>query len=207
MPIFAPDQFAHLLVQARGGSRDAVGQLLEPFRPYLGCGQLPAALETALAGHVETVDLVQDAFKAAIAAFAQFRGSTEGELFVWLKQILQRRAVNLAQRLRAKKRGGARPASLNSGFPDRAWHDMIIDNEDTPCTSTGSRELRAIMQRALLELKPHYQEVITLHYASEKTFAEIAAMKNTTTDAVMKRWKRALKAWRKMMEEMGVKEL
>ena len=111
------------------------------------------------------------------------------------------------ERLRAQKRGSARPVSLDGGFPDRAWFDMLTDNGDTPCTSSGSRELRAIMQRALLELKPHYQEVITLHYASEKTFAEIAALKNTTTDAVMKLWKRALGAWRKAMEDMGVRDL
>jgi DNA-directed RNA polymerase specialized sigma24 family protein len=54
-------------------------------------------------------------------------------------------------------------------------------------------------------LKPHYQEVITLHYGAEKTFADIAALKNTTTDAVIKTWKRALRAWRRTIEEMGFK--
>jgi len=207
MPIFAPEHFADLLRQAREGSSEAVGQLLEPFRLYLGRRQLSSALQTALQTHVENVDLVQDTFKAAVAAFGQFRGTTEAELFVWLKQILHHRAVNLSQRLlHTQKRGAAQPVSLDQDFPDRAWRDMVIDGDDTPCTSSSSREVRAIMQRALLELKPHYQEVITLHYGSEQTFAEIAALKNTTTDAVMKTWKRALRAWRKAMEEMGVRD-
>jgi RNA polymerase sigma factor (sigma-70 family) len=159
-----------------------------------------------LQAHVDEAELVQDTFQAAISAFAQFRGATEAELFVWLRQILRHRALNLGEHyLNTQKRAG-RPVSLDRDFPESAWHDMFIDDEDTPCTSSGSREFKAIMQRALLQLKPHYQEVITLHYGAEKTFADIAALQNTTTDAVIKTWKRALKAWRRTMEEMGLKE-
>ena len=202
MPIFAPEDFATLLRQAREGSNEALGKLLEPFRPYLGRRQLSPALQA----HVEDGELVQDTFQAAVGGFAQFRGTTEAELFVWLRQILHHRALNLGQHyLHTQKRAG-RPLSLDHDFPERAWRDMLVDDEDTPCTSSGSREFKAIMQRALLQLKPHYQEVITLHYGSEKTFAEIAALQNTTTDAVIKTWKRALKSWRRTMEEMGVKE-
>lgn len=203
MPIFAPDHFATLLRQAREGSREAVGKLLEPFRQYLGHRELSPALQA----HVEDAELVQDTFQAAIGAFAKFRGTTEAELFVWLRQILRHRAQNLGERyLNTQKRAAARPVSLDRDFPEGAWRDMLIDDEATPCTSSGSREFKAIMQRALLQLKPHYQEVITLHYGSEKTFADIAALQNTTTDAVMKTWKRALKAWRRTMEEMGLKD-
>ena len=208
MPIFAPEHFSLLLQQAREGSTEAVGQLLEAFRPNLAGRRFSSALQAALQTHVETGDLVQETFQAAIASFSQFRGASEAELFVWLRQILMRRAMNLSQRLlNTKKRGDGRPVSLDQSFADRAWRDMLVDDEDTPCTSSSSREISAIMQRALLQLKPHYQEVITLHYGSEKTFAEIAAAHNTTTDAVMKTWRRALRAWRLTMEEMGVKGL
>lgn len=201
MPIFAPEHFAALLEQARQGSREAIGKLLEPFRLYLGRRQLPSALQA----HVEDVELVQDTFEAAVRAFAQFRGTTEAELFAWLRQILRHRAQNLGERyLKTQKRAAARPVSLDGILT--AVADMLIDDEETPCTSSSSREFRAIMGRALLQLKPHYQEVITLHYGSSKTFADIAVLQGKTTDAVMKTWKRALKAWRQSMAEMGVKD-
>ena len=198
MPIFAADDFARLLREAREGSSEALGQLLEPFRKHL------VRLSPVFPADFDDAELVQDTFHAAVGGFAQFRGSTEAELFVWLRQILRHRALNLGERLKTKKRAG-RPLSLDSEFGERAWRDMLIDDEDTPCTSSSSREFNAIMQRALLQLKPHYQEVITLHYGAEKTFADIAALKNTTTDAVIKTWKRALRAWRRTIEEMGFK--
>lgn len=203
MPIFEPEHFATLLRQAREGASEAVGKLLEPFRLYLGRQRLPPALQA----HVEDAELVQETFAAAIRAFPKFRGTTEAEFFVWLRQIQHHRALSLGKRyLDTQKRGGARPVSLDRDFSEGAWRDMLFDDEETPCTSSSSREFKAIMQRALLQLKPHYQEVITLHYGSEKTFAEIAALQGTTTDAVMKTWRRALKSWRRTMEEMGVKD-
>src|SRR5262245_3186451 len=202
MPIFAAEQFATLLREAREGSSSALGRLLEPFRSHLG----PRHLSPGLQAHLDQSELVQDTFQAAIGNFASFRGSTEGELFAWLRQILRHRALNVGQRdLKTQKRA-ARPVSLDQNFAQGAWRDMLIDDNETPCTSSGSRELKAIMQRALLQLKPHYQEVITLHYGAEKTFADIAVLQNTTTEAVMKTWKRALKAWRRTMEEMGAKD-
>ena len=203
MPIFVPEHFSTVLQQARDGSREAVGKLLEPFRMYLGRRQLPRALRA----HVEDAELMQDTFQAAVGAFAEFRGTTEAELFVWLRQILRNRVQNLGDRyLHTQKRAAARPISLDNDFAAVAWRDMLIDHDETPCTLSSSREFRAFMQRALLQLKPQYQEVITLHYGAEKTFADIAALQGKTTDAVIKTWKRALNAWREIMEDMGVTE-
>ena len=76
------------LVQlARTGDVHALGQLLELYRNYLG---LLARLEIGrrLQGKVDDSDLVQDTFLQAHRHFAQFRGTTEGELVSWLRQIL-----------------------------------------------------------------------------------------------------------------------
>src|SRR5215831_5972747 len=76
-----------LLSLAQAGDSQALGQLLELYRNYLG---LLARLEIGrrLQGKVDDSDLVQDTFLQAHRHFAGFRGTTEAELVSWLRQIL-----------------------------------------------------------------------------------------------------------------------
>jgi len=200
MPIFAAEQFSILLRQARDGSSEALGALLEAFRPQLAARLPPVAAS----GRLDAAELLQDTYHAAIRAFAQFRGNSEGELFVWQRQIIHNRAINVAKR-QAKRQGpGGQAVSLSRQSSDSAWQDMLVDDEQTPYTSTSSREFTALMQQALGQLKPKYQTVITLRYADDKSFAEIATITDQKPDAVIKTWRRALKAWRRAMESLGL---
>jgi RNA polymerase sigma factor (sigma-70 family) len=199
MPIFAAERFSALLQQARGGSSDALGELLEAFRPQLHRSQAPAT------DGLDAAELLQDTYQAAIRSFAQFRGNTEAELFAWLRQIMHNRALNIAKRQRSRRKAaGGQAVSLNQEFADSAWHDMLIDDDETPYTSTTSREFKSLMQQAFRQLKPKYQAVITLRYGADKSFAEIAALTQQTPEAVVKTWQRALKAWRQAMEDLGL---
>src|SRR5262249_22895207 len=82
---------------ARTGDRQALGRLLELYRNYL---RLLARLQVGrrLRGKADPSDLVQEAFLAAHRTFAQFAGTTEGELVDWLRQILASKLVDLARR-------------------------------------------------------------------------------------------------------------
>jgi RNA polymerase sigma-70 factor (subfamily 1) len=199
MAIFAPEQFAELLRQAREGSRHALGQLLEPFRAYLVRRRVPLAR----AGRVEFAELVQDTFHSAIRGFDHFRGESESELFAWLRQILHNRALTANQHLAAQKRTGGRQLSLDECLAS-ALRELLIDDEATPCTSNISREFAEKMHQAFLRLKPEHQDVVTLHYWADNTFAEIAVLWDKSPEAVAKIWQRALKAWRQEMEDAGL---
>jgi RNA polymerase sigma-70 factor (ECF subfamily) len=91
-----PTDVAVLLQSAREGDGAALGQILEHFRNYL---TLLARLQVdrRLQSKVDESDLVQGVFLEAHRDFAQFRGTTEGELMVWMRQIL---ASNLADAVR-----------------------------------------------------------------------------------------------------------
>jgi RNA polymerase sigma-70 factor (ECF subfamily) len=86
-----------LLARARAGDAEALGRLLDPFRPYLA---LLARLQVGrrLRGKVDPDDLVQEAFLKAHRHFPTFAGETEAELAGWLRQILARAAADLARR-------------------------------------------------------------------------------------------------------------
>ena len=203
MPIFLPEHFITLLSQARSGSNDALGRLLEPFRLQLLVGKKVADLPR----HMDAAELLQETMQAAVASFAQFRGQTEGELLVWLRQIAAHRLVSIGQRYRnAQKRDVRRQVSLDQELPEGPLGELIPDDEATPYTSTSTQERRDLQQRALETLKPKFQEVIRLHHAVGKSFAEIAAEQGKTSDAIAKTWDRALKAWRQALESLGVQE-
>ena len=75
------------LAEAKEGSDDSLGLLLESFSNYLeilALGQMGRQLQTRLSA----CDVVQDTFLEAHQGFAQFRGETIAEFHAWIRQIL-----------------------------------------------------------------------------------------------------------------------
>src|SRR5438034_4095913 len=96
-----------LLGAARAGDTSALGQLLELYRSYLA---LLARLQIGrrLQGKVDSADLVQETFLEAHRKWGQFRGTSEGELIQWLRQILASRLSELIRRYLATQRRDVR---------------------------------------------------------------------------------------------------
>src|SRR6266480_7681257 len=88
-----------LLSLARAGDVRALGQMLERYDGYLG---LLARLQIGrrLQGKVDPADLVQETYLEAHRDFRQFRGTTEGEMVGWLRQILASNLANLVRHYR-----------------------------------------------------------------------------------------------------------
>jgi RNA polymerase sigma-70 factor (ECF subfamily) len=88
---------AALLTEARRGSRDALGALLEAHRNYL---TVLARIQIGrrLQGKVDAADLVQDVYVEAHRAFERFEGEAEHSLLAWLRQILAGQLAHLVRR-------------------------------------------------------------------------------------------------------------
>src|SRR5262249_36006913 len=74
------------LAQARRGDSQALGELLESFRPYVRV-IVHALRDQRLRARVDDSDLIQDAFLEAQRSFGDFRGHSVAELAVWLRCI------------------------------------------------------------------------------------------------------------------------
>jgi len=92
-----------LLRHARTGDGSALGRLLELYRNYL---KLLARLQIdrRLQVKLDASDVVQETFLEAHRDFGQFRGTTEGELVSWLRQILVTNLANLVRHYRGTQR-------------------------------------------------------------------------------------------------------
>ena len=87
MPTATRDDVPALLVRARAGEPEVLGQLFERFRNYL-CVLARVQIGRRLQGKVDASDLVQETFLEAYRDFGQFRGTTATKKFSDQKGII-----------------------------------------------------------------------------------------------------------------------
>jgi RNA polymerase sigma-70 factor (ECF subfamily) len=183
-----------LLALAHGGSAAALGQLLELYRDYL---TLLARLQISrrLQSKVDAADLVQETFLQAHEHFGGFRGSTEGELVSWLRQILATTQANLVRHYCGTQRRDLRlerdlAAELEES--SRALDRGLVARHSSPSQRAARREQAVLLANALARLPAAYREVIILRHLEGLKFADVARRMGRTIDSVKKMWTPAL---------------
>jgi RNA polymerase sigma-70 factor (ECF subfamily) len=185
-----PDQ---LLVRAREGDEQALGDLLVLYRNYLKL-LARVQLDRRLRTKVDESDVVQDALLRANRAFGKFRGQSEADVLAWLRQILasclsevfrqfhgtQRRRLDLERDLEQEL--AASSQTLDAQLLDRA----------SPSESLMRRERGVLLANELARLPADYREAVILRHLQGLTFPEIAVKMGRTIDSVKKLWIRAL---------------
>lgn len=184
-------QIAPLLERARGGSTEAIGTLLEAARSYLLL-QAEQHLPLALRAKVGPSDIVQETAIDAHRDFLRFRGTTQEELYAWLRTILQNNVRDTVRRFEiAQKRAVAREASL-SIIVDRRGISVLPTGNNTPDYSAIRREDAALLVGVLTRVPDDYQTVLRLRYWEGLTFSQIAERIGRSEEAARKLWYRAL---------------
>jgi RNA polymerase sigma-70 factor (ECF subfamily) len=181
---------------ARGGSRDAIGQLLEAYRPYL-LDVAQRELAEELRAKVGVSDLLQETYLEAYQAFPAFRGRTDAELRAWLQRILVNNATNLSHRFRSTaKRRLDLEHSLDGGPRGPGLAAELSAGDGTPGSQAIAHEEDRILEEALARLPEDYRRVILLHHRESLDFAEVSRRLGRSEAATRKLWARAVERWR-----------
>lgn len=171
--------FERVLSEARGGSQEALGALMESCREYINCiasQRIPRSLQS----RVSASSLVQETYLRACRKFSQFRGQSERQLLSWLRTILIRCLLNYIQR-----------DSLPTVWTGR--QEIQIDPQIIgPDQAAEQQEARQQVLAALAQLPWHYRAVIELHQREGFTFAEVGQVLSLSEEATRKVWVRAL---------------
>src|SRR5947209_15812303 len=180
------------LREARAGSGAALGQALEAYRGYLLI-IAERELDQDLRAKGGASDLVQETFADAHGDFARFHGTSAGEWQAWLRALLLNRVANFTRRYRhTQKRGVNRELGLaRTNTPSGADVDLA-GSVATPSRQVMAREQMEAIQQALESLPEDYRQVVTLRYQEQKSFEEIGALMERSSEAVRKLWWRAL---------------
>lgn len=160
-----------LVRRAQHGDRAAAGELVERYAPML------TRVALALTGRAaDAEDVVQEAFTAAMAGIASFRG--ESSVKTWLTRILVRQAA-LHHRLR------------------RRFLRVVGIRRERPGASaghTGGADARMDVAAAIADLPPQQRQVVVLREMQGLSYDEIAQVLAIPTGTVESRLFRARRA-------------
>lgn len=137
----------------------------------------------------EASDLTQDAFVRAYRAWGEFRG--ESQIYTWLYRI----ALNLChnQRKKGDRRRRVEGPSLDTSIhEDEDARPMeVADFRPQPSHRIENDELRVRLHEALQSLPENYRTVIVLRDIEGLSYEEIAAVTDSTLEAIKSRLFRA----------------
>lgn len=181
-----------LLNAARGGDDEALGELIERFRPMLRAEAMRTLTEVQ--GRVDASDIVQLTWWSAFRAFPKFEGDVDA-FIGWLRNIHDRNLQDAVRDQRAAKRAIRLEVSPSAALPGAA----------AKITSPSQKLVRIEQQQhmeACLALLPAAQkEALRLRYYDELPIADIVERMGRSETAVAGLLKRGLSALRELMEK------
>lgn len=196
----SPDRFHRLLLAARGGSSEALGELLMACQSYLwlvASQQLGAELRTKIGAS----DLVQDTFLEAQRDFGRFTGATEAEWLAWLRRILLNNLVNATGKFRTQKRHVRREVSLEAlAGAESVPEEHLVAPEAPPEDRLLAQEEAQLLDQALGQLSEDHQRVIRLRHREHRSFEEIGQALGRSAEAGRKLWARAIERLQELLE-------
>jgi RNA polymerase sigma-70 factor (ECF subfamily) len=186
------DEARRLLAQARAGSEEAMGQLMELYRGYL-LSVANKELDTSIQAKAGPSDVVQDTFLEAQRLFGRFQGQAVEQFLTWLRSILLNKVSEYHNRFHGtQKRQLNRERSLEEQGPQGTLGDRLPADVSTPSTQ-ALRQEEAQRLRQAVELLPEPQrQVLLWHHWEGLTFAEIGRRLGRSEDAVRMMFGRAL---------------
>jgi RNA polymerase sigma-70 factor (ECF subfamily) len=195
----SPTGVQDLLKAAQQGSRSALGQLFQAYRPLL-LALARQQLSPSLRGKAGASDLVQDTFVDACTGFGDFSGHTTEEFRHWIVQIVRHNACDLDRHFRGTgKRQVARERSLQ-GLPMAPVRAGLAAPGATPDAEVLDRERFEALQDALDRLPEEDRRVLLLRHRDHLPFDQVARQLGCTPAAARQRWVRAVDQWRRVVE-------
>jgi RNA polymerase sigma-70 factor, ECF subfamily len=195
---------AGLLRRAAQGDQAAWGDLLVRSRDRLR-RMVALRLDRRLQGRVDPSDIIQEACIDASARLAEYARQPEMPFFLWLRFLTGQRLVRVhRQHLGAEMRDVAREVSLYRGALPAATSAALaaqLLGRDTRPSEAAVRAERSIrLQEALNSMDPLDREVLALRHFEQLSNAEAARVLGLQEPAAAKRYVRALKRLRLILD-------
>jgi RNA polymerase sigma factor (sigma-70 family) len=135
---------------------------------------------------VESRDLIQSALRSGWFHAEDFRGSSRGELYAWIRAILRRKLGRVVRKKQPRPAGDGLPETSGGGLRD----------VEAPFESLLREEIRAKVRAAVDDL-PEDQRVVMKLRLEGMGAPDIAGMLGLSAEAVRKRESRAAAELRK----------
>lgn len=188
------------LGDARNGSREALGRLLDNLRTSLWL-LADTSLDSRLRPKVGASDIVQLTLLEANLGFSDFQGDSSAEFTAWVKRILANNVLNEFRKWRGtQKRQIRREIPLHGG---QSGELSLDGQQDTPSAIVACDERATQLHLALSRLPDDCQVAIRLRHFHGATFAELGRRLGRSEDAARMLWYRAFDRLARKLAEAG----
>jgi RNA polymerase sigma-70 factor (ECF subfamily) len=175
-----------LLAFAKDGDRAALDQLCKVYAERVR-RIVRLRMGKEMRSKLESMDLVQDAFIAALRSLDDFTYTNEGDFLRWISRIAENRLRDHVDKLHAEKRDIRReiPLTSNRDIEQESFAPVLgpVDST-TPSVVISKREELNRLEKAMDKLKPEYRQVITLTKIEGLSYKEVADRLKKSPDAV-----------------------
>jgi RNA polymerase sigma-70 factor (ECF subfamily) len=195
-----------LLQQAVTGDRQSWGALLARHQQRL-LRMVALRLDRRLQGRIDPADVIQEAYLEASQRLPAYLEQRPMPFFLWLRFLVDQKLVELHRHhLDAKMRDAGREVSLNRGSSSQtnsaALAEHLLGNLTGPSEAARRAEMASSLQQALEGLDPLDREVLALRHFEQLSNAETAAVLSIQESAASKRYVRALKRLREILQDL-----
>lgn len=168
------------ILQAKTGCPDALGELLDFYRPYL----LRLAEETISSGlrpKLSASDVAQGALVSAFDHFDQFKGDTTDDLRAWLLAIFRNHLTDGIRRYYVSSKRSIQKEVIG-GSALHAYRDT------DPADQAEDAESVARLIECIAQLPKNARRIVRLRYIEARTFIEIGIELDCTPDMARRKW-------------------
>ena len=182
--------------QAKNGCDDALGELLELYRPYL-IAVATARLDKRIRPKVAPSDVVQDTMVRAHYAFSDFSGTSDDDLKAWLRTILCNHLIDCQ---RAYKHTRKRSIDMERPLDDDSSHHEPTQ-ETTRYDVVVNQDQHLRLQRCREALPAQERDVVRWYHEENLTFAQIGDRLQCSAKTARSIWYRALSHLAQKLEQ------
>jgi RNA polymerase sigma-70 factor (ECF subfamily) len=195
---------ADLLRRAKTGEQQALAELFARYRDRLR-KLVRLRLDRRVYGRIDTSDVLQDAYLDMARRFPEYAAAPAVPFYLWLRALTGQRLVDLHRRhLGAEMRDAGREVSLYRGALPTASSASLAQQLLAGLTSPTQAAIRAEMQlrlqEALNSMDPMDREVVVLRHFEDLSNVEAAAVLGLEPAAASKRYIRALRRLKAILD-------
>ncbi len=195
---------ADLLRRAAAGEQQALAELFARYRDRLR-KMVRLRLDRRMAGRVDTSDVLQDAYLDVARRFPEYAAAPRVPFYLWLRALTGQRLIDLHRRhLGARMRDAGQEVSLYRGALPAASSaslaHQLLAGLTSPTQAAIRAEMQVRLQEALNSMDALDREVVVLRHFEELSNAEAAEVLGIETSAASKRYIRAIRRLKAILE-------
>ena len=193
-----------LLRQALAGDQCALAELFLRYRERLS-KLVRLRLDRRMSGRIDVSDVLQETYLDVVRRFTEFAANPAVPFYLWVRALTGQRLIDLHRHhLGARMRDAGREVSLYRGALPQASTVSLAQNLlaglTSPTQAAVRAELQVKLQEALNGMDPVDREVVVLRHFEELSNADAAAVLGIETAAASKRYIRAIRRLKAILD-------